>query len=437
MFLYWETVNIIHKADYQFLSDELDSLQTILETKPINFSVLRQEIIENPTESSNSIYRYYIRLNDENNQLIMETPGTSDILPVVSHRNLIVKKSPKQSYRHYSFNKTNYLIIQSPVKFSNQQYGNIQILLDISYQHIVMSDRKFLLISLLLSAISSLTLGFFIANRGMRSVFVLKDTVKQITATSLHQRIDPKSLPTDLRKLGIAFNQMLDRIESSFVRLKQFSSDLAHELRTPIHNLIGETELALSHLQTPEEYQQVLISNMEEYNRISHMIENILFLSRAENPQLEIQTTLLHVKDEIAVICDYYQAMADDKQISMSYQGDAELKINSIMFRRMINNLLSNALKYTPANGWVRFHITDSNHEVRIQLSDNGIGIAKQHLPKIFDRFYRVDSDRAQQSGGIGLGLPIVKSIVDLHHGSITFNSELNKGTTILLIFPK
>jgi len=436
LFLYWETTNILYKANYQFLLDEADSIQYVLRTKPTDLNTLKQEVIELPDKSGDSIYRYFIRVYNENKHVMIETPGLAAILPADKLFSSV--KLDKVSFRWYSSKNTKYLVLQSPISLTDKKNGSIQIMLDISHQHSVISDRKILIIVLLVSTLSSLLLGFFIAHRGMQSLYVLTDTVKKITATSLHRRIDPNSLPKELDKLGLAFNQMLDRIESSFVRLKQFSSDLAHELRTPINNLIGETEITLSRAHSIDEYQHVLISNLEEFQRISQLIENILFLSRAENPQLEIQKTLLSAHDEIAVICDYYQAMADEKNITVTYEGKADLHVNPIMFRRMISNILSNSLNYTPAGGWIRFVITDlHNQHVQIVLSDNGIGIPAEHLPKIFDRFYRVDSARSQHSGGVGLGLAIVKSIVDLHQGTLSITSEPEKGTRICLIFPR
>lgn len=437
VFLYWETTNILHKADYQFLSDEVDSIQYTLQNKNINLATLKQEIIEVPTQRGDSIYKYYIRLFDAKNQVMMETPGISNILLPDSNLNITHSHIYKKNYRWYSNNHTNYLLIQAPIKFANNQFGAVQIVLDITYQHTIVSDKKYLIIALVTSAISSLLLGFLIAHRGMKSLYALTNTVKKITATSLHQRIDPKTLPKELNPLGEAFNQMLNRIESSFVRLKQFSSDLAHELRIPINNLIGETEITLSRNHSIPEYQQVLASNLEEYQRISHLIENILFLSRAENPQLEIPKILLKVQDEIAVVCEYYQAMAEEQSISITYTGKAELRGNSIMFRRMISNLLSNSLKYTDKNGYIRIVISSHYNYIKITLSDNGIGIPQEHLPKIFDRFYRVDSARSQQSGGSGLGLAIVKSIVDLHQGEISITSQPDEGTTVSLSFPR
>lgn len=438
MFLYWVTINILYKADYQFLSDEVDTVQYILHNKAYSLDALKQACVETPSERNHSIYRYYIRVFDDKGGLIIQTPGMENILPAqfaFKPSDLLIKKR----YLWYSSDDRDYMLIQSPIQLGiKNKFGLIQIALDISYQHKVVSDRKKLVFALLTGTILALLLGYLIANRGLRSLYVLTETVKMITATSLHQRIDPKSWPTELGALGVAFNQMLERIESSFVRLKQLSSDLAHELRIPIHNFIGETELALSRTHTNEEYQQVLNSNLEELQRISQLIESMLFLSRAENPQIDIQKAPIRVHDEISFVFDYYQTMAEEKNIQMTLEGKGELNANSIMFRRMISNILSNSLNYTPENGMIHFSVVESDKDtLHIIASDNGIGISEEHLPKIFDRFYRVDSARTQHSGGTGLGLAIVKSIVELHDGTISITSQPDKGTAIFMSFRK
>lgn len=439
LFLYWVTINILYKADYQFLSDEVDTIQYILQDAPIDFNRLKQTVIDTPMQPDHSIYRYYIRIFDENKKVMIETPGMDAVLLAQKYSNKNSEMLGKKRYFWYSINNKNYLLIQSPIELGKQsRIGLIQIALDISYQHVIINDRKKIIYSLLVGTISSLVLGFLIAHRGMRSLYKLTKTVEKITAISLDQRIDPKSWPKELAALGIAFNQMLDRIEASFIRLKQFSADLSHELRTPITNLIGETEVTLSYAHSVDEYRQAMESNLEELHRISSLIENILFLARAENPQLDLQKVPLNVHDEIALISEYFQLMADEKNIRIDIEGKGQLDANPVMFRRMISNILSNALKYTPTSGWIRFEIKEPDkHIVQIILSDNGIGIPAEHLPKIFNRFYRIDSARSQLSGGIGLGLAIVKSIVDLHQGIISITSELGKGTTIFLTFRK
>ncbi|MBV9575658.1 MAG: heavy metal sensor histidine kinase [Gammaproteobacteria bacterium] len=438
LFLYWETINILYRADHQFLANEIETVQYLFDNKSANMSDLKKEVIEIPSKINNSIYHYFIRVMDAEGNTVIETPRMEKILPA---KKAFIKSAHylnNETYWWHTEHNTHYLLIQAPIWLKTHQIGIIQIALDISYQHAIINDRNFFIIAIILSAICALFLGFFISNRAMRSLYVLTKTAKEISVTSLNQRIEPKYWPNELRALGIAFNQMLDRIESSFIRLKQFSSDLAHELRTPVSNLIGQTEIALSHTQSIDDYKQLLESNLEELHRVSQLTENILFLSRAENPQMEIHKSLLALYNEVVSVSDYYQTIADEKNIHLTCEGNASLLANGIMIRRVISNLLSNALKYTPPEGYVHIQIQETPHQtVEIQIRDTGIGIPAEHLAKIFDRFYRVDAARSQCAGGAGLGLAIVKSIVDLHHGAITVTSNVDVGTTFLLTFPK
>ncbi|HSW70103.1 MAG TPA: heavy metal sensor histidine kinase [Gammaproteobacteria bacterium] len=438
LFFYLITMHILHQANRQFMLDEISILRKLLENQPKKFLGLEQEVIEIPYTETGSEYRYYIRILDKNKNTILQTPRfnyvltAKDFWETASH-----EKEEEIIHRNIAANK--FLLIQTQGKLNNSNEPVfIQIALDITYQQNIIYHYSHLLIITLFSIILlAILMGYFIANRAMRSLYRLTDATKQITVTSLHQRIDPKSWPRELNSLGRAFNAMLGRIENAVLHLTQFSGDLAHELRTPINNLMGEAEIILSRPHSMKEYQEVLESHLEELQRVSHIIENILFLARTENPMLEIKKEEVHVENEITMICEFYQAMADEKNIRIESEGDAVLQVNLIMFRRALSNVLSNALKYTPENGLVRFKVKESENTVEIIVEDNGIGIAEEHLPKLFNRFYRVDSARARAAGGIGLGLPIVKSIVELHHGSILVKSELNKRTEITLSFPR
>src|SRR3990167_11446360 len=260
----------------------------------------------------------------------------------------------------------------------------IQVALDASYQKkTVNAYRKILIGTLALGTLLAIVLGILIARRAMSHLRELTQTTQKITVDSLHQRLEPKNWPVELQTLAIAFNHMLERIEDSFSRMTQFSGDLAHELRTPINNLIGETEVLLTGKSSLQEYRHGMESNLEELQRITHLIENLLFLSRAENPQLDLKRELLHIEQEVAVVIEYYRSAADEKNIALTYDGHATLYANQIMFRRMISNLLTNALKYTPAHGKIHCRI-QSDPEVQIVIRDNGIGIDQEHLPKIF-----------------------------------------------------
>lgn len=295
--------------------------------------------------------------------------------------------------------------------------------------------QKFI-IAVLLSTIASLIFGYFIAKNGLSSVQNFSDKMEKMTADSLEIKINPEDFPKELQKLGNQFNQMLDRLHISFKQLSQFSSDIAHELRNPLHVLMGTTELALTRSKSPEEYQQILASHQEEYAHLSRLIENLLFLAKADHGKVILEKENLNAKNEIENICDYYQAVTDEKNIQLSVAGDAIITVDPTLFKRVFNNILSNAVKYTPENGTVNIKIKSDIAHTQISITDTGIGIDAQHLPNLFDRFYRVDPSRSTESGGLGLGLAIVKSIVALHSGEITIKSELNQGTSVILSIP-
>ncbi len=433
-------VNILCNADYQFLSDEIDIVQNILESKPDNLLALKQEINDIPYSSNNSVYHYYIRVIDHNRKVVSETQHMNKL---IKHNAFFTNEKAsfaKQSQWWRASDGSYYLLMQSSVKVGKEnQLWAIQIALDVSYQKSVINKyRKNGIIVLFVGALFSILIGYLISRRGMRRLFELTNITKKITANALQKRIDPEFWPKELNELAAAYNQMLDRIEKSVSRLTKFSDDLAHELRIPLTNLMGETEVALSQNYSIEDYKRVMESNLEELNRIYQIVENLLFLARAENPQIDIQKEVLNLANEINVMCRYYQAIADEKNIQLSCEGEATAQVNLIMFRRMIGNILSNALKYSPDGGKVVFTIKEIDDQaIQIVLTDTGIGIAKKDLPNIFNRFYRVDTARTQSTYGTGLGLAIVKSIVDLHHGKIWASSFIGKGTEIIITLPK
>lgn len=439
LFLYWAMVNVLYNADQQFLLDEMNIIQNILEKNPDNILALKQEISDIPNSLQSSVYHYYIRMLDNNKNIIAETPYTN----IFIQKNDFFNKnnfSEKESQWWQSSKGNHYLLMQSVVKSSKENKSwLIQIALDVSYQQNIINKYRYnVLIVIFGGTLFSIVLGYMISRKGMCRLYDLTETTKKITANALQQRIHPESWPKELNELGKAYNQMLDRIEFSISRLIQFSDDLAHELRTPINNLMWEAEIALTHSATVEEYQQVIGSMLEELNRIYQIIENLLFLARAENPQIDLQKSLLNVNQEINVMCRFYQAVADEKNIKLYCTGDATLLANSVMFRRMMGNLLSNAIKYSKYESEVIITIKEIEyHAVQITITDNGIGIAPEHLSRIFQRFYRADMARTHYTGGTGLGLAIVKSIVDLHKGTIAITSDLDKTTSISISFPK
>jgi len=279
--------------------------------------------------------------------------------------------------------------------------------------------------------------GVWVARNGMRPLVEITRVAQHVTASQLHERIAGAPWPTELAELAAAFDAMLDRLEDSFTRLSQFSADLAHELRTPINNLRGEAEVALARSRTTGEYQQILASSLEECERLSRMIDGLLFLARADNPDMAVERVPLDARKEIEAVREFYEALAGEQGVQVTCEGSASLIGDPMLFRRAVSNVLGNALRHSTANGRVHISVRPLDDQaVELSVRDTGEGIAPEHLPRIFDRFYRAGRSRSQAPGGSGLGLAIVQSIMRLHGGSARIQSRPGQGTTVTLKFP-
>ena len=437
LLLYWFNLNTLYQADYQFLADELTTLQYILQNRPFDQNLLSKEIYNLPKTTQQSFYRYYVRIQNSKRTIHIETPGMQDILPLTTRSATYDLLNQKRYFWHYYHNKQ-YLVLRARVRAVMPiQSVIIEIALDIGYQHQMLTQPRKFAWYLLLLCLVALGFGIVIAKRGMKSLYLLTQTMETMTTNSLNQRIDPGTWPIELRGLANSFNDMLQRMQSSFDRLQQFSADLSHELRTPMHNLIAQTEVALTTENSVAGFKNVLEANLEEQQRMVDMIENILYLAKVENPALHLTKQAINLNIEIAGIVEIYQAVIDDKAMQINISGDSKIMANLDMFRRLIHNLLSNALRYSPPQSTVAITISNHTNNVSIVISDQGYGIEAHHLPVIFNRFYRTDAARLHVAGGIGLGLPIAKSIVELHGGSIMIESEINVGTQIHILWPK
>jgi two-component system heavy metal sensor histidine kinase CusS len=279
--------------------------------------------------------------------------------------------------------------------------------------------------------------SFYTVRQGLRPLFDMSASVQQITELRLNTRIDPALLPVEMEPLASSFNSLLARLENAFGKLSQYSENLAHELRTPLNNLTIEADIALSRPRTPEEYQKVISSSMEEYGRMSLIIDRLLFLARADNQQLELVIERIDVCRELENVADFYSETALDKEITVIVDGGASLSVDPVLFSRAVGNLFANALNYTPRGGTVTLAARQAGDtSVEVAVSDTGCGIDPELLPKIFDRYFWVEATRKKDPKGTGLGLDIVKAIMRLHGGSVAIRSEPGKGTTVTLKFP-
>jgi two-component system heavy metal sensor histidine kinase CusS len=227
-------------------------------------------------------------------------------------------------------------------------------------------------------------------------------------------------VPRELSALAVSFNEMLRRVDDAFHRLANFNADIAHELRTPITNLMTQTQVALSRARTIDEYREILYSNMEEYERMAQMVGDMLFLAQADNGACKREAKQLDLAAEVHALFDYYEGWADERGVSLAVEGSVNVAGDRLLLQRALANLLSNAIRHTPAGGAVRVMLSESTDgTVSIVVENPGAQIPPDALPKLFDRFYRVDPSRQRSGEGAGLGLAIVKSIVEAHGGKI------------------
>ena len=316
-------------------------------------------------------------------------------------------------------------------------------------QSLLMRYRQTLLITLLFSVITAASLAFVITRRGLRPLHAMAETASEISASHLQKRLNVADAPAELKELAVAFNAMLARLHNSFDRLSDFSSDLAHELRTPINNLMGQTQVALSRTRNAEEYRTVLESNLEEYERLARMIRDMLFLAQADNarpdpdnaqsdnPREPLHREQLDLRAELDKIAEFYQMAADESAVKIITGGNGPINADRILVQRAIGNLISNALQHSPPNSEVHASVSSTDEAVELRVSNHGPCIPDEHLDKIFDRFYRINNARSRTDTGSGLGLAIVKTIMELHGGRISVASLANQLTTFTLHFPK
>ena len=267
-------------------------------------------------------------------------------------------------------------------------------------------------------------LGWLAVRRGLAPLRTMREKAALVTAHRLDHRVPVDAVPAELADLAITLNEMLARLEDAFKRLSDFSSDIAHELRTPVNNLMTQTQVSLSRARDAASYRDILESNSEEFERLARMIADMLLLAKAENGLVVPNRENVSVATEVTALFDYYDAVAEDKGLHLCLEGDAHVDADRLMLRRAIGNLLSNAVRHASAKTKVRVVVKDDPGGVEIQIENTGEVIAAEHLDRIFDRFFRVDPSRQHSNEGTGLGLAITKSIVMAHGGEITASSD-------------
>ncbi len=296
---------------------------------------------------------------------------------------------------------------------------------DISHhEHFMNSFRITLWSVVILAMLITGFLGWMAVRRGLAPLHAIKHEAAAITADRLHSRLPTESMPVELVDLAETLNQMLARLEDSFRRLSDFSSDIAHELRTPVSNLLTQTQVMLLRARTIDEYQDVLASNAEELERMAKMIADMLFLAKADNDLVVPNLEAVDLRAEAEGLTSFYEAVAEENSVTLTVDGSATVTGDRLMLRRAMGNLLANAFGHTPRGGYVRIQIgRNGDRMATIQVENSGETIPPEHLPRLFDRFYRADPSRRRLADGVGLGLAITRSIIQAHGGSVSVQS--------------
>ncbi len=436
--LYFLLVTELQKSTDLFLADKLNVLRTMLRDRPDDWDALREEI---ELESAARIYQqFYIRLLDGQNLPLLTTPGMEQQLNLAQLTSK-TQGHPQRAERMQGRNGRLFFIMSAAVAVgSSDQTDTVQIAVDVSQQEALLARyrQRFWVILLGTLAIFPLV-GYQIARRGIRPVRDVATTARHISSTNLHERIQPEGYPSELASLAFTFNEMLDGLEESFDRISRFSADIAHDLRTPVNNIRGEAEVALARARTVDEYREVLGSCLEEAVRLSDLIGDLLFLARAESPLAHLHRESINVGELLSGIREYYEAPAADRGVFLSTVVPNEplfVQLDRSLLQRAVGNLVSNALAHTPPGKSVVLGASVEPSSLRIEVSDAGVGIPAEALPRVFDRFFRVDESRSQASGGTGLGLAIVQSIMLLHGGNVEIASKVGQGTQVTLRLP-
>lgn len=267
-------------------------------------------------------------------------------------------------------------------------------------------------------------LGWLVVRHGLAPLQSMRRQAQVVTAQQLSHRLPVHTVPPELAELAQSLNDMLARLEVAFARLSDFSSDIAHELRTPVSNLMTQTQVALSRARSASDYRSVLESNAEEFERLARMIADMLLLAKADNGLVVPNRESVDLSAEVTALFDYYEALAAEKNLALRLTGVAQVAADRLMLRRAINNLLSNAVRHASAGTSVDITLGQTADRVTMDVENYGDPIAPEFLVRVFDRFFRVDPSRQRNQEGTGLGLAITRSIVAAHGGMISVTSS-------------
>jgi len=441
-FLYWVLATSFDAEDRRTLANTVTDLRLLLRASP---GELR--LPETSAPAPGHVFRQpqevWVRIVDAEGRTLLESPGMSAELPASAFPAPALAEMGRDLAGDVATGSGRLFQVLSARASADPGHPDgrvLQVAMDRADEELLLVHyRERLWLVLVAAVVLCSGTGYAIARRGIRPVERVTATARRVRSSTLHERIDATDLPTELRALAGTFNEMLDRLEESFAQVSRFSADVAHELRTPISNLRGEIEVALGKARAPEEYRETLGSALEECLRISRLIHGLLFLARAEAvTDAPRRHDTIRVGQEIEAVLEFYEAQAAEAGVTLHAEDATGLvaAFDRTLFQQAVGNLVANAIAHTPPGGRVTIRPRGDGATLHVEVADTGRGIAAEHLPRVFDRFYRADPARSGSAGNFGLGLAMVRSITALHGGRVTIESEVGRGTRVTLETP-
>lgn len=446
---------MIHSVKVHFAEQDINDLKEISTTlerilnHPEEPESRRLETLRNVVSGYSNVI---ISLEDANKKAIFHSPGAPDLREFMDRAtpdknagngDVFLLSGPTlnmQGHNQGHGAHSTWRMIRLPVGQlpDGKPAWTLYMALSIDFHlHYINDLKNKLIMTASLVSILIIFIVLLAVYKGHEPIRSVSRRIQNMTSKDLDVRLDPQAVPIELERLVISFNHMIERIEDVFTRQSNFSADIAHEIRTPITNLVTQTEIALSQPRSQKELEDVLYSNLEEFGRMSKMVSDMLFLAQADNNQLIPEKKALNLADEVGKVFDFFEAWAEEREVSLRFEGRAcWVSGDPIMLRRALSNLLSNAMRYTPKGESVTVRLVEAQEQVQIIVENPGTPIAPEHLPRLFDRFYRVDPSRQRKGEGSGIGLAIVKSIVIAHQGTVAVTSDL-RATRFILTLPK
>ncbi|RII25770.1 MAG: two-component sensor histidine kinase [Geobacter sp.] len=428
---YWGLVESFERRNDMYLDSEIHLVEQLLQKgdreglqRDIQYRLSPVEYI-----------RHYAWVLDEKGHMLMGPPEIRNTLPP----ELFTENSSRDNKKVRRFADGKMYVLKSAwIPMASGEKLLVQVALELSHLEKIRNDYRSMLISVLFMGMFFCAgAGIYIARRDLAPLRDIAERARRITASNLDDRICNASLPKELGELATAFDGMLDRLKNSFESLSNYSAGLAHELRTPVSILMGEAEVALSRERSATEYRRVIESELEECRHLTRLIESLRFLAQCDRGEIKPEQQEVNVREIVTEIWEYFGPLVEQHDITLDFEGEESLVGDRELIRRALSNLIHNAIVYNKKGGRVTValhHLKDRSAEIRI--GDTGCGISPDTLPQIFDRLYRNGRSKQLSPMWPGLVLPIAKATVELHGGTITVESELDRGTTFTLHFP-